>query len=90
MAEVTILICSFCGKTQKEVKKLIAGPKVHICDECIGLCIDILAEGYHCEPRDLYVVMGAEHAQMRAKAGAEHKAKVLKRQEGLDGEEPQS
>jgi ATP-dependent Clp protease ATP-binding subunit ClpX len=38
------LSCSFCGKSQKEVKKLIAGPTVYICDECIGLCNDIIAE----------------------------------------------
>jgi ATP-dependent Clp protease ATP-binding subunit ClpX len=36
--------CSFCGKTQKQVKKLIAGPSVYICDECIDLCNDIIAE----------------------------------------------
>jgi ATP-dependent Clp protease ATP-binding subunit ClpX len=36
--------CSFCGKTQKQVKKLIAGPGVYICDECIDLCNDIIAE----------------------------------------------
>lgn len=38
------LICSFCGKAQDEVKKLIAGPAVYICDECIELCKDIIAE----------------------------------------------
>ena len=38
------LICSFCGKSQEEVKKLIAGPTVYICDECIELCNDIIAE----------------------------------------------
>ena len=38
------LRCSFCGKSQKEVRKLIAGPNVYICDECIGLCNDIIAE----------------------------------------------
>lgn len=38
------LTCSFCGKSQKEVKKLIAGPTVYICDECIALCNDIIAE----------------------------------------------
>lgn len=38
------LTCSFCGKSQKEVKKLIAGPTVYICDECIGLCNDIIDE----------------------------------------------
>ncbi|MDX9730256.1 MAG: ATP-dependent Clp protease ATP-binding subunit ClpX [Bdellovibrionales bacterium] len=39
-----ILRCSFCNKTQNEVKKLIAGPGVYICDECIELCNDIIAE----------------------------------------------
>jgi len=38
------LSCSFCGKSQKEVRKLIAGPTVYICDECIDLCNDIIAE----------------------------------------------
>jgi ATP-dependent Clp protease ATP-binding subunit ClpX len=38
------LRCSFCGKGQKEVKKLIAGPGVYICDECIDLCMDIIDE----------------------------------------------
>ena len=38
------LVCSFCGKSQDEVRKLIAGPTVYICDECIELCNDIIAE----------------------------------------------
>ena len=38
------LRCSFCNKSQREVKKLIAGPTVYICDECIALCNDIIAE----------------------------------------------
>src|SRR5438105_4268104 len=38
------LSCSFCGKGQREVRKLIAGPTVYICDECIKLCNDIIAE----------------------------------------------
>jgi len=38
------LACSFCGKSQEQVKKLIAGPRVYICDECIDLCTEILAE----------------------------------------------
>jgi len=38
------LSCSFCGKSQREVRKLIAGPTVYICDECISLCNDIIAE----------------------------------------------
>ncbi len=45
------LSCSFCGKSQKEVKKLIAGPSVYICDECIALCNDILAEEVQKEER---------------------------------------
>jgi ATP-dependent Clp protease ATP-binding subunit ClpX len=40
----SLLRCSFCGKSQNEVKKLIAGPGVYICDECIELCNDIIAE----------------------------------------------
>jgi ATP-dependent Clp protease ATP-binding subunit ClpX len=43
------LVCSFCGKNQEEVKKLIAGPSVYICDECIGLCNEIIAEEYEKE-----------------------------------------
>ena len=38
------LYCSFCGKSQKEVKKLIAGPTVFVCDECVELCMDIIKE----------------------------------------------
>jgi len=38
------LYCSFCGKSQQEVRKLIAGPTVFICDECIELCKDIIQE----------------------------------------------
>ena len=43
------LRCSFCGKGQDEVKKLIAGPTVYICDECVELCNDIIAEEYERE-----------------------------------------
>jgi len=39
-----VLYCSFCGKSQHHVKKLIAGPTVFICDECVDLCIDIIDE----------------------------------------------
>ena len=38
------LYCSFCGKNQHEVRKLIAGPTVFICDECVDLCTDIIKE----------------------------------------------
>ena len=42
-----LLYCSFCGKSQHEVRKLIAGPSVFICDECIDLCNDIIREEIH-------------------------------------------
>ncbi len=43
------LHCSFCGKSQQEVRKLIAGPSVYICDECVELCNEIIAEDYEKE-----------------------------------------
>jgi len=46
-----ILYCSFCGKSQHEVRKLIAGPTVFICDECVELCMDIIKE----ENKDIFV-----------------------------------
>ena len=46
------LLCSFCGKSQDEVKKLIAGPSVYICDECIQLCNEIIAEEYSQETEE--------------------------------------
>ena len=45
-----VLYCSFCGKSQHEVKKLIAGPSVFVCDECVDLCNDIIREETHEEP----------------------------------------
>jgi ATP-dependent protease Clp ATPase subunit len=44
--------CNFCGKSNKEAKKLIAGPNVYICDECVELCVDIIREeldAYFCK-----------------------------------------
>ena len=73
-----LLKCSFCGKTQKQVKKMIAGPGVYICDECIDLCNEIieeeLAEGTDVgfkelpKPQELYTflndyIIGQEHAK---------------------------
>ncbi|NLI32849.1 MAG: ATP-dependent Clp protease ATP-binding subunit ClpX [Deltaproteobacteria bacterium] len=72
------LRCSFCGKSQDEVKKLIAGPTVYICDECVELCNDIIAEEYEREeaaratqiPKPVEIkhfldqyVIGQEHAK---------------------------
>jgi ATP-dependent Clp protease ATP-binding subunit ClpX len=71
--------CSFCGKSQKQVKKLIAGPGVYICDECIDLCNDIIEEELAetsemrfdelPKPREIHeflsdFVIGQEHAKM--------------------------
>ena len=40
-----VLRCSFCGKKQREVATLIAGPGVYICDECVALCVEIIEDG---------------------------------------------
>ena len=47
------LKCSFCGKTQEQVKRLVAGPGVYICDECIELCSEIIEEEFE-DARDRY------------------------------------
>lgn len=63
------LCCSFCGKSQKEVRKLIAGPSVYICDECVELCNEIITEDYEREdyygeqvlvpcPKEIYDFLG--------------------------------
>ena len=46
-----ILRCSFCNKSQRDVRKLIAGPQVHICDECVAVCTTILEEDTASEPQ---------------------------------------
>lgn len=73
-----LLKCSFCGKTQKQVKKLIAGPGVYICDECIDLCNEIIEEELSQttevsfddlpKPREIYeylnsYIIGQDHAK---------------------------
>src|SRR5215813_1340355 len=45
-----VLYCSFCGKSQHEVRKLIAGPTVFVCDECVELCMDIISEEHKSSP----------------------------------------
>ncbi|MGD9607518.1 MAG: ClpX C4-type zinc finger protein, partial [Leucobacter sp.] len=44
MESSDLLKCSFCGKSQKQVQQLIAGPQIYICDECVGLCNEIIEE----------------------------------------------
>ncbi|MDP7113627.1 MAG: ClpX C4-type zinc finger protein, partial [Myxococcota bacterium] len=80
--ESSDLCCSFCGKSQKEVRKLIAGPTVYICDECIELCNDIIAEEY--EREDYYSSKGLVSKPQDIKSyldeyviGQEHAKKVL-------------
>jgi ATP-dependent Clp protease ATP-binding subunit ClpX len=73
-----LLKCSFCGKSQKQVKKLIAGPGVYICDECIDLCNEIIEEELNetselrfdelPKPKEIYeflndYIIGQEHAK---------------------------
>ncbi|MBV9952112.1 MAG: ATP-dependent Clp protease ATP-binding subunit ClpX, partial [Acidimicrobiia bacterium] len=73
-----LLKCSFCGKSQKQVKKLIAGPGVYICDECIDLCNEIIEEelsetselnfGELPKPKEIYeflndYIIGQDHAK---------------------------
>jgi ATP-dependent Clp protease ATP-binding subunit ClpX len=73
-----LLKCSFCGKSQKQVKKLIAGPGVYICDECIDLCNEIIEEELSAQsevrfdelpkPREIYTflndyIIGQDHAK---------------------------
>jgi len=50
---VSELRCSFCGKEHTEVGKLVAGPGVYICDECVNLCVDVMADATHAEPPSL-------------------------------------
>ncbi len=59
------LFCSFCGKNQKEVKKLIAGPAVYICDECIQLCSEIIDEETEKEAGELANLMVPKEIKSR-------------------------
>jgi len=74
----TNLRCSFCGKNRDQVRKLIAGPTVYICDECVGLCNEIISEDWQesrqeisaklCKPLDIHkhlnqYIIGQDHAK---------------------------
>jgi hypothetical protein len=89
-SDPSVLHCSFCGKTQHEVSKLIAGPNVFICDECVGLCDDIVSG----EGSDWYV--GAQLSgksaedltvlQAKANARIAHARQLLELIDAVDGE----
>jgi len=99
------LFCSFCGKNQDEVRKLIAGPSVYICDECIELCNDIIAEENErealsrrkstipkpCEIRDALdeYVVGQERAKKVLSVAVHNHYKRVDSTLGLDGIELQ-
>ncbi len=77
-----VLRCSFCGKTQDEVKKLIAGPTVYICDECVQLCNDIIEEEWAREENERVSKTLLKPAQIRKAldeyvVGQDHAKKVL-------------
>ena len=52
--------CSFCGKTQDSVKKIVAGPGVYICNECVELCNEIIESEYYDNANDTYTLSGLE------------------------------
>jgi len=90
--ESDIIHCSFCGKSQKDVKKLIAGPGSYICDECVALCAEIISEDADSEIKPSEEQLAAAWSAMlktRAKAAqtAEVELSKLARQaraKGLD------
>ena len=96
-----LLKCSFCGKTQKQVKKLIAGPGVYICDECIDLCNEIIEEelsetseislGELPAPREIYAflddyIVGQEQAKRILSVAVYNHYKRVELSNTLDGE----
>jgi ATP-dependent Clp protease ATP-binding subunit ClpX len=96
-----LLKCSFCGKTQKQVKKLIAGPGVYICDECIDLCNEIIEEelaetseislGELPSPREIYsflndYIVGQEQAKRILSVAVYNHYKRVELSNTLDGE----
>jgi ATP-dependent Clp protease ATP-binding subunit ClpX len=98
-----VLYCSFCGKSQHEVKKLIAGPSVFICDECIDLCNDIIRDEISSEPAgrgsglpvpkeireslDLYVIGQESAKRILSVAVYNHYKRIRHQEKGSDGVE---
>ncbi len=97
-----LLKCSFCGKSQKQVKKLIAGPGVYICDECIDLCNEIIEEelaessdlglGQLPKPREIFsfleqYVVGQDPAKRALAVAVYNHYKRIQAGEGARGED---
>ena len=87
--QAKLLYCSFCGKSQHDVQKLVAGPAVFICDECIDLCIDIvdeqllrLTEGDEASARAMSTDR-LQHYVEHATKGVERNRLALQRIEGM-------
>jgi ATP-dependent Clp protease ATP-binding subunit ClpX len=95
------LLCSFCGKSQRQVKKLIAGPGVYICDECIDLCNEIIDEGLAVpssfdvenlpRPKEIYdfldeYVIGQEEAKRTLSVAVYNHYKRIQMSQGDDNE----
>ena len=57
--------CSFCGKTSEQVRRLVAGPNVHICDECIMLCQEIINDDFALALDDLKAIFHASRLQQK-------------------------
>jgi hypothetical protein len=73
LAKQRELFCSFCGKSEHAVNKLIAGPKVHICDECVDCCIEILgADRKWCDEE----IANLEHLRRQARDEPAERAPV--------------
>ena len=94
-SQSNVLRCSFCGKTQHEVGKLIAGPNVFICDECVGLCDDIVSGegperyiGAHGAQEQLSDKSNADLTILEAKANARiaHARQLLELIDTVDSE----
>ncbi len=57
---VPVLHCSFCNKSQRDVRQLIAGPNVNICNECVDICVDILSEKQKDQSEDKAEILESE------------------------------
>ena len=98
-----ILYCSFCGKSQHEVRKLIAGPSVYICDECVELCNDIIREELDeagsdkreklPTPKDIHAflddyVIGQEHAKRVLSVAVHNHYKRIRQESFFSKDDP--